>query len=65
MAKEVDFTSLVPGGSFCDAELFWQEGFYVDGTPIDEDELDRLAHEHFDMLHDAAFQQQVAIADFM
>lgn len=65
MTKEVDFTSLVPGGSFRDEELYWEEGYYMDGSPIDEDELDRLAHEHFDLLYDAAFQQLVAIADFM
>lgn len=65
MDKDVDFTSLVPGGSIEDEELFWEEGFYSDGTPIDEDELDRLARDHFSLLYDAAFQQKVSQADFM
>lgn len=65
MARDVDFTSLVVGGSIMDDELFFEEGFYDDGTPIDEDELDRLARDHYDMLYDAAFQDKVSQADFM
>lgn len=64
MARDVDFASLVVGGSIMDEELFFEEGFYNDGSPIDEDELDRLARDHYDMLYDAAFQQQVSAADF-
>lgn len=65
MDKDVDFTSLVPGGSLKDEELFWEEGFYVDGTPIDEDELDRLAQDHFALLYDAAFDKQVDRAEYL
>lgn len=65
MHKDVDFTSLVPGGSIQDEELFWQEGFYVDGTPIDEDELDRLAQDHFALLYDAAYDNAVGQAEAM
>jgi hypothetical protein len=65
MDKDVDFTSLVPGGSLEDEELYWQEGFYADGTPIDEDELDRLAQDHFALLYDAAFEKQVERADYL
>lgn len=65
MDKEVDLKSLVPGGSLANEELYWQEGFYVDGTPIDDDELDRLAQDHFAMLYDAAFEKQVELADYL
>lgn len=65
MDKDVDFTSLIPGGSLQDEELFWEEGFYADGTPIDEDELDRLAQDHFALLYDAAFEKQVELADHL
>jgi hypothetical protein len=65
MDKDVDFASLVPGGSLADEELYWEQGFYADGTPIDEDELDRLAQDHFALLYDAAFQNKVSQADFI
>ena len=65
MPPEIDFQSLVPGGSVQDEELYWEEGFYVDGSPISEEELDRLAIDHFDMLYDAAYQKMVGVADFI
>lgn len=65
MIKDVDLTSLVLGGSLADEELFWEEGCYVDGSPIDEDELDRLAQDHFSLLYDAAFDKQVSGAEYM
>jgi len=63
MAKDVDFTSLVVGGSVIDQELFFEEGFFTDGTPITQDELDRLANEHYDMLFDAAYNDAVGRAE--
>jgi hypothetical protein len=65
MDKDVDFTSLVPGGSLTDEELYWEEGLYLDGTPIDEDELDRLAQDHFALLYDAAYDNAVSKAEYM
>ena len=65
MIKDVDFTSLIPGGSLSDEELYWQEGYYNDGTPIDDDELDRLAQAHSDMLYDAAYEAAVGQAEAM
>ena len=65
MIKDVDFTSLVPGGSLADEELYWQEGYYDDGTPIDDDELDRLAQVHYAMLYDAAYESLVGQAEAM
>lgn len=59
MTKDFNFKSLVLGGSLESEELYWKEGYFTDGTPIDEDELDRLAHEHYTMLYDAASQQRV------
>lgn len=59
MTKDVDFDSLVLGGSLESEELYWKEGYFTDGTPIGDDELDRLAQEHYGMLYDAASRQQV------
>ena len=63
MSKNVDFKSLVPGGSLSEEDLYWEEGFYEDGTPMNCDELDRLAQDHFAMLYDAAYESAVGQAE--
>lgn len=63
MTKDIDFASLVPGGSLVNEELYWEQGCYTDGTSIDEDELDRLATDYYSLLYDAAYENAVGRAE--